>query len=236
MIGTLAPPQSTTDSGAVDGFKKMLPAAVGVLPFATMIGVALGNSPVSNLAGFVGGLLIAGGSAQIAAIGSMTVGTGVIATVVTALMINARGLLYGAALAPSLRHQPTWFRWIAAYGLVDQMFALVSEVVTRSDRYVRSFYLGAMAILWIGFFSGVALGLTVGPVIPESIPLGICIPVMFVSMLVPSLQARPSYIAAILAGVVALAASALLPSGIGLLVAVVAGSGAGILADRTTDA
>lgn len=214
----------------MDGIKQMAPAALGVLPFATMIGVAIGESPLSDLVGFVSGLMVAGGSAHLAATGSITVGTGMLATVLTALMINGRGLIYGAALAPHLREQPRWFRWVAAYGLVDQMYALVSAITHQSHRYVRSFYLAAMALLWTAYMGGVGLGLLVGPVIPASIPLGLSIPIMFLAMLAPGLDARPSYVAAIV-GMATAIAGASLPSGLGLIAGIVVGTIAGAAAE-----
>lgn len=235
MIGTLQRRADTSATGALDGFKQMVPAALGVLPFATMIGVALGESPVSNFAGYVGGFFVAGGSAHLAAIGSMSVGTGMVATIVTALMINARGLVYGAALGPAFRSQPKWFRWVAAYSLVDQMFAVVGGVLERDDRYVRSFYVGAMSVLWTAYFGGVAIGMTVGPVIPSSIPLALCIPVLFLTMLVPGVKSRPSYAAAVVGLAVAILGSDL-PSGVGLVAAIVLGTVAGVIAERWQDA
>jgi predicted branched-subunit amino acid permease len=226
---------TVTSSPALDGVREMAPAAVGVLPFATMIGVAIGASPLSDLGGWISGLIVAGGSAHLAATASITVGAGFLATVVTALLINSRSLIYGALLAPSLRTQPRWFRWVAAYALVDQLYALASSVVDRSDRYVRSYYLSAMGVLWSTYMLGVGAGIVLGPVVPASLPLSLAIPIMFLSMVTPGLTDRPARVAAGV-GLLAAIAGAALPAGTGMLVAIVAGTAAGAVAERRADA
>ena len=75
-------------SPALDGVREMLPVAIGVLPFATMIGVAIGASPMSQIGGWISGLVVAGGSAHLAITASVTAGASFVATVVTALLIN----------------------------------------------------------------------------------------------------------------------------------------------------
>lgn len=222
-------------SAAVEGLRDMVPAAVGVLPFATMIGVAIGASPMSPLFGWVSGLIVAGGSAHLAAVASITVGSSVVATVVTALLINARSLIYGALLAPALTGQPRWFRWVASYALVDQLYALVSGVTDREDGFVRRYYLGAMAILWGAYMAGVAAGILVGPVIPAAIPLALAIPIMFLAMAIPAIGDTPSRVAGGVGLATAVVASSL-PSGIGMVVAILAGTIAGRLVEGRADA
>jgi predicted branched-subunit amino acid permease len=230
MIGVAERSVEEQENPRGDAIKHMMPAAIGVLPFATMIGVAIGDSPMSEMVGFVGGLVIAGGSAHLAATTSITVGAGLFVTVATALLIHARGLIYSAALAPAMRSQPRWFRWVAAYGLVDQMFVLASAVADRSREYVRTYYIAAMTLLWTAYIGGVGVGLLAGPVIPPWIPLGISIPVIFLVMLVPTLDRTPAHAAAIVGMTVAALGSGL-PSGFGLIVGIAAGTVAGVVVE-----
>jgi len=230
MILTERSGAGVASGGAFDGLRQMAPAAVGVLPFATMIGVAIGESPLSNGIGFVGGLVVAGGSAHLAATSSITAGAGLLATVAVALMVNARGLIYGAALAPVLNRQPRWFRWVAAYGLVDQMYALVSAIGHRDARYVRAFYLTALVVLWSAYMTGVGAGIVLGPIVPASVPLEMAIPIMFLALLVPSLGTRPSHVA-VLVGMAVAVMGAGLPAGLGLIAGIVAGTVAGAVSE-----
>lgn len=232
---TLAARLPRFSAPALRGMRDMLPGAVGVLPFATMIGVAIGASPMSEFGAWAAGLVVAGGSAHLAVTASVTVGTGFLATVVTALAINARSLIYGALLAPSLRTQPRWFRWVAAYALVDQLYALTTTITDRDDRYIRQHYLGAMALLWATYMTGVGLGIVAGPIIPASIPLSLAIPIMFLAMVIPAVTSRPSQVAAGVAMGAAIAGAAL-PAGVGMVGAIVVGTVAGALAEGRTNA
>jgi len=220
---------------ALDGVREMMPAAVGVLPFATMIGVAIGASPMSQVGGWVAGLVVAGGSAHLAVTASITVGASFLATVVTALLINSRSLIYGALLAPSLRSQPRWFRWVAAYALVDQLYALAAGVSHRDDSYFRRYYLAAMGVLWSAYMLGVGAGIVLGPVIPDSIPLSLAIPIMFLSMVIPAVTTRPARVAAVVGMGTAIVAASL-PAGLGMVVAIVVGTVAGSIAEGRPDA
>ncbi len=222
-------------SAALDGMRQMVPAAVGVLPFATMIGVAVGASPLSSVLGWVAGLVVAGGSAHLAITASVTVGAGFVATVATALLINSRTLIYGALLAPALRSQPRWFKWVAAYALVDQLYAAVSSVTDREPRYVREYYLGGMAVLWPTYMAGVAAGIVMGPVLPTAIPLALAIPILFLAMILPSLADRPAKAAALTAMTAAMLGSAL-PAGVGMLIGIAAGVAAGAAVEARADA
>lgn len=214
-----------------DGFRDMFPAAVGVLPFAVMIGVAVGASPMSDLGGWVSGLVIAGGSAHLAIASSITVGAGFVATVATALAINARSLIYGALLAPSMRTQPRWFQWFVSYSLVDQIYALVATVAHRDDRYVRRYHVAAMSTMWSAYMLGVGTGVVMGPVIPAAIPLSLSIPIIFLAMVIPTVTDRPAKVAAMVAMALAAATSSL-PAGTGMLVAIVAGTASGAITER----
>lgn len=220
---------ATRTRPALDGVLHMAPAAAGIIPFATLIGVAITESPLSDPVGFIAGLVIAGGSAHLAVVGSA--GSAAFLSVLTALMINARGLIYGATLAPAMRDQPRWFRWVAAYGLVDQVFAVVSPVLDRGDRYVRLHYLGAMGTIWTVYMTGVGIGIALGPVVPRSWPLGLAVPIVFVALLAPGVRGRPAAVATVVALSVSVLAAPL-PAGLGLIAAICAGTVAGAVADR----
>lgn len=214
----------------MDGLRDMAPAAIGVLPFATMIGVAVGASPMSDFGGWIAGLIVAGGSAHLALVASITVGTSFVVAAVTALLINARSLIYSALVGPALRCQPRWFQWVAAYALVDQNFVLLSGVLDEDETYVRRYYLAGTGILWGAYMVGVAVGIGVGPVVPPSIPLGLAIPIMFLAMAIPAVSTRPAMVAAAV-GLIAAIIGHPLPAGLGLVAAIVAGTVAGALAE-----
>lgn len=222
----------TSYSGVRRGMADMAPAALGLIPFATMIGVAIVEGRVSDLTGYLGGVLVAGGSAHLAVIGAIDVGAGLLAAVVTAVLIQARGLAYGMALAPKLAGQPRWFRWIASYMLVDQVFVLADAAAHEEPRWFRQYYLSGAALLWVTYFGGLLVGMVLGPVIPESSPLPVVIPMMFAAMLGPTLTSARSVVAAAVAVVTIFTLGPVLPEGAGMVVAMIAGTAAGVATGR----
>jgi predicted branched-subunit amino acid permease len=155
----------------------------------------------------------------------------VAAAIGTALVVNARHLMYSVALAPTFQRQPRWFRWLGPYLLIDQVFALVTiRPEEKPDRF-RSYYLAAGATFWVLWLVVVGVGLIMGPVLPEEWNLELAIPILFIGLLVVGTDTWPEVVAA-LAGAVVTWLAAGLPNRTGLLVGALAGVAAGTLADR----
>jgi hypothetical protein len=97
-----APSTPFTAAGAWRGFVVTQPLAIGGLVYGMTFGIlALGNG-LSLAQAMVMSLTVYSGSGQIAAVGAMHAGAGLFATVATVLLLNARYVLYGAALRPWL--------------------------------------------------------------------------------------------------------------------------------------
>ncbi|MGQ1840134.1 AzlC family ABC transporter permease [Kocuria turfanensis] len=88
------------------------PLVLVVLSFGFVVGSAMRSAGIPVGPGLVVSALIYGGSAHIGALGMVAAGAGAPAVLVAVVIINARWLLYGAALAPHFQHQPAWFRWL----------------------------------------------------------------------------------------------------------------------------
>lgn len=211
--------------------RDMLPLFLGAVPFGVVIGVAIAESDVPNLPGWLSSSLVFGGAAQLTAISLLAAGAPALSAVVGALVVNARHLMYGAALVPRFRGQPRWFRGLGPYVLIDQVFALVSVRDEQEDpAFWRSYYMGAGALAWSMWQVVVAVGLLAGPVLPEGLSLEFAIPVLFIGLVVPTLIRRPALVAA----VTAVAVTTLLhgiPNRGGLLVGALAGVVAGTIVD-----
>lgn len=206
-----------------------VPMLVSAFPFALVLGLAITDSGIGNLVGWSSAPLVFAGAAQLTLITLLGGGAFWLAAVGAALVVNARHAMYSAALAPYFRGQPRWFRWVAPYVLIDQVFALA--ILRRGDdpRTFRTYYLAvgwAFALFW---YVSVALGLLIGPVVPEEWSLEFAIPVMFTGIVVMSLDRFPKLVAAIVGALVAFVAADL-PSRSGLLVGAFAGVAAGYLA------
>lgn len=213
------------------GFIDALPLFVPAFPFGLVIGLAVVESGMNKLVGWSSAPFIFGGAAQLTLISLLGSGAAVAAAITAALVVNARHVMYSAALAPTFQRQPRWFRWLGPYVLIDQLFALVSVRLDDEPDVFRTYYLTAGFTFWALWLITVATGLFVGPIVPAEWNLGFAVPIMFIGLIVIGIGRWPQTIAAIVgAGVTYVAAG--LPSRTGLLVGALVGVMAGTIAER----
>jgi 4-azaleucine resistance transporter AzlC len=215
------------------GVTDALPLYVPAVPFALVIGLAIVESGINLFAGWSGSWLIFGGAAQLTLISLLGSGAAVIAAITAALVVNARHLMYSAALAPTFQKQPTWFRWLGPYVLIDQMFALaVIEEAESDPATFRSYYIGAGLTFWTLWQVTTALGIALGPVVPADWNLEFAVPLLFVGLIVIGIDRSSKLVAALVgAGVTFLFAG--LPNRSGLLIGALAGVLVGTIIART---
>ena len=205
------------------GARDSVAVAVAYLPFGLALGATLGSSHLPAFVAWSTSPLLFGGAAQLLAVQLLAAGTSGVVVVLAALIVNARMLLYGAALAP---HAAAWaarWRWLGAYLLADPVYALTAARFSRPDgggsaRDRLLYYLGVGVALWTAWQAMTGAG-----VLPTSLHLELAAPLTFLLLLLPMLTHRAAYGSAVAGGIVAVAASGL-PLGLGLLV----GAGAGI--------
>jgi 4-azaleucine resistance transporter AzlC len=212
---------------ALVGARDMIPLLLPAIPFGLLIGVAIAESSVPNLAGWFSSSLMFAGAAQLTAITLLGEGAGALAAIVAALTVNARHVMYSAAMVPQFRPQPTWFRRLGPYMLLDQVFAVASTHVGKPDNW-RAYYLGAGTFAWVLWQIVVGVGVLFSPSV--FFDISFVIPAIFLSLLVPALIRRPSAVAALVGGVVT-AAFWQVPNRGGMLIGGVAGIVAGYLAE-----
>lgn len=226
-------PPSPARAGVRAGIHDILPVVVAVMPFAAVLGVAIDRSIVGDLVGVVMAPVIYAGSANLATLSVLDAGGSALAAIGTALIVNARFAMYGAALADRFRDQPRWFRWLGPWLIVDQTFALASARDETDPRWFRGYWLGAGTVLGVGYTALVVVGVVLGAIVPSGAGMELTIPAMFVALAVGQLRDRPALVAA-LTGATVTAVALELPHGLGLLLGALAGVVAGTIARRTS--
>ena len=194
----------------VQGARDTLPIAIGIIPFG----------------------LVAGAS-QLAAIDLLSGGSAIAVAVLTAWLINLRMVMYSAALAPWLSHEPTRNRTAAAYVLTDQAFAL-SITHYGKDTPIEDrlrYYFGVAVPLWLNWQVMTIIGALVGTKIPDDIPLDFAIPLCFLVLLVPTMKDRPTVVAGAVGGVGAVLVAEAGLADASIVLGAVAGIAAGAFAD-----
>jgi len=213
--------------------KESAPLLIPAVPFGFVLGVAISESPLNNGVGVFTSLAIFAGAAQLAFIS--LVGTASIwAAIAAALVINARHVMYSAALSPIFKPQPRWFRWVAPYVLVDQVFALAMQHADDEPAYFRRFYLVTGSMFFSLWITVTILGLFFGSFIPESIQIGFAPAIMFTGLVIFGVTNRPGVIAAAVGASVCFATLGL-PNRVGLLIGAGCGVAAGYVAELVLD-
>ncbi len=217
----------------IDGMRSVAPLLIGVAPFGLIFGVTAAGSAVGGGLGYASSLIIFAGAAQLATVQLLTAGSTAAVVIATALVINARHLMYSAALAPHFREFPSRWRWALPYILTDQAFAVsISRYDSENDPdYKRWFFFGAAVSLWTTWQLTTMAGVVLGASIPETWSLDFAIPLVFLALLVPALRDRPTVVAAVVGGMVALVANDA-SYNLGLLIGALSGIAAGVVAER----
>ncbi|HET8739674.1 MAG TPA: AzlC family ABC transporter permease [Acidimicrobiia bacterium] len=214
------------------GIIDALPLYVPAMPFALVIGLAIVESGINPFVGWSGSWLIFGGAAQLTVVTLLGSGAAGFAIVTAALVIQARHLMYSAALAPAFQRQPPWFRWLGPYFLIDQIFALNSLETDKDPKVFRTYYLASALTLWVLWQVTTAAGLALGPVVPEEWNLEFAVPLLFVALLVLGLDSSPK-LAAAMVGAAVTWLTASMPNRTGLLIGSLAGIAVGALLERS---
>jgi predicted branched-subunit amino acid permease len=224
---TLSPPPVVAEPVIGRAVRDTLPVVLAYAPFGLALGATLAATHLPSWIAWASSPLMFGGAAQLLAVQLLDAGAGAVLVVLGALVVNARMLLYSAALAPHTADWRARWRWLAAYFMADPVYALAITRFTGSDaggpRERRRYYFAVGLVMWPAWLGLTGAGVLLGGVLPASLPLGLAAPLTFLLLLLPMLTSRPAYAAAVTGGAVAVAASGL-PLGLGLL----AGAAAGI--------
>lgn len=215
------------------GARDTVPVIVAYLPLGLTIGAATANADVPPLVAWASSPLLFGGAGQLLSVELLGAGAGAGVTVLAALVVNARFLLYSAALAPHVADWPRRGRWAAAYLLADPVYALVTARFAAPDGPVRArdrmaYYAGVGGTLWSAWLLLTGVGMLLAGMLPAGFRLDLAAPLTFLLLLLPMLHTRVSVVVAA-AGGLAAAASAGLPLGLNVLVGAAAGVTGGVL-------
>ena len=220
----------------LSGIKAELPILLGVIPFGLIYGVlALSVSLPADVALAMSSIVFAG-SAQF--VGTQLIGAGTpgVVIVLTTLVVNLRHMLYSASVAPYLKPLHLKWKWLLAYLLTDEAYAvaithyLQDEVRPTPSANKHWYFLGAGLTLWGTWQVSTAAGIFLGQQVPASWTLDFTLALTFIALVVPTLRDRPSLAAALSAGVVAVLMAGL-PFKLGLLLAALTGILAGLLVE-----
>jgi 4-azaleucine resistance transporter AzlC len=226
-------PMTTPRAAFWAGVRAEAPILLGTAPFGLIFGVIAVRGGVPPSITQAMSSIIFAGSAQFVAANLIGAGVPVQVIIVTVLMINLRHALYSASLAPYVKHLPLRWKWLLAYLLTDEAYAVaITEYQRPSPVHHKHWYfLGAGLALWSSWQASTAVGLLLGAQVPASWSLDFTLPLTFIALVVPALRTRADTAAALTAGILAVVV-ANAPLKLGLVIATICGIGVGLLLDR----
>jgi len=216
------------------GVRDELPILLGVSPFGLIYGVLALSAGLPPFLAFAMSSVVFAGSAQFVAAPLLGAGAPAPLVLATTAVVNLRHLLYGASVAPYLRHLAAGWRCLLAYLLTDEVYAVAISRYGRagaaSAPYRHWYFLGAGLAQWGAWQASTAVGILAGAQIPAGWALDFTVPLTFIALAVPAIVDRPSAAAAVSAAVVAVAAAGW-PYKLGLMAAALVGIGVGLAAE-----
>lgn len=215
------------------GVRAELPLLLGVIPFGMIYGVLAVEAGLPPGAAQVMSSIVFAGSAQFIAAELIGASTPGFVVVLTIFIVNLRHMLYSASVAPYLKPYTNRWKFLLAYLLTDEAYAVSITHLNQAPRdpYRNWYFLGAGLTLWSGWQLSTAAGIFLGVIIPAAWPLDFTLALTFIALLVPAIKDRPSAGAALVGGLTALLAYQL-PYSLGLMAAAVAGILTGSLLER----
>ncbi|MBI3506736.1 MAG: AzlC family ABC transporter permease [Proteobacteria bacterium] len=214
------------------GFKRGFLPAAALSPGNFIYGIAFGllarQETLSLLEAMLMSLLVFSGTAQLTAVSAMGhgyVGIDAIVSIATAiLLLNARYLLYGAALWPWLGTAPTRQILPTLFYLGDASWVMSMRAHAGGERDL-CYVLGAGAATIAPWLLGTLTGSTAGGLLtnPAALGLDFLLVAFSASMGLAMIRARPDRASAVAALVVALAVDRFAPGGWTIVAAGLAG-------------
>lgn len=207
------------------GVRDTLPVYLGIVPFAIIVGVTAVEFGLTAFEITMMSATVYAGAAQLAAILLMAESAHIALVVLTVVMINARFSMYSASLAPMFQSYARLRKAVYAFLVVDPLYALSIPRFRYSEgNRTHWYYFGGGVSLWAAWVLGTAIGAGLDLEVPDAFPVELVLPLVFIGLLFPVVENRPSAATAIVAGGIA-AAAAPLDYNIGLLI----GAGSGLL-------
>ena len=213
------------------GARAILPLSIGAFPFGLAYGVTVVESSMNDLVGWLASFIVLAGAAQLTVSDLIDQGAPWFIVIGTALVINARFMMYSGALAPAFSAFPRRWRIPLAHVMTDQatVTSLLYNLGERQPQKRLAYYVGAGLSFAASWWIGTTIGVVIGATIPSELQVGFAAPLMFIALAVPSVRDRAALIAAAVGFSVTLVAKDA-PMNTGLLIGAATGIAFGMLA------
>ena len=177
----------TTDNGYTlgEGVRDGLPIGLGYLSVSFTFGILAVSKGLSWIQAGLISLFNVTSAGQVAGLGIMTTAGGILAMIISQIVINLRYSLMGIALSQKADKSMTpLLRLLLAYGITDEIFGVA---VSKDKEFGARYFFGLTILPVLGWVAGTVIGAILGQVFPPFLTNALAIGIygMFVSIVMP---------------------------------------------------
>lgn len=207
---------ATEDATLSDGIRAGLPLVLPTFAIGTSFGV-LAEPAIGAVAAIAMSIIVFAGAAQFASVSILAAGGSLASAVSAGLLVNARFLPMGLAVAPALHGGPLQ-RSAEAQTMVDASWALANRGDGTFDRLLM---MGATISQGAAWWGGTIVGAVAGSLLgdPETLGLDALFPAFYLALLAEELRDRTALASALLGAAIAIALVPFTPPGIPVVAA-----------------
>lgn len=219
------------------GAREMSAVSLGIAAWGLVTGVAMVKGGLSIPLALLMTFVVYAGSAQLAALPLMMVGTPVWIVWATALCINLRFVIFSAQWRPYFMQYRLRDRLLLGYFSGDLTYVLFMKKFpeARDDEGQVEYFLGASAANWFSWQVPAVAGILLADVIPTHWGLGFAGVLALLGLTYSLITDRATSLAAVVAGAAAVAAFSL-PFRLHIVVAIAAAVCIGLMIEGGGDA
>lgn len=164
----MTPTVTLSRTGFVDGARASVAVAIGIVVWGISVGVIAGDAGFSGTGAILMSVLVYSGSAQMIAVDMYQHGAGLLAILMSTMLVSLRYVLMGMTMSGWFRSTPRWMCWPGMHYLSDQSWAMTVNQL-RGGRRDIGYFFGLNAGMLVYWVVGTAVGVSVGGWLGESV-------------------------------------------------------------------
>lgn len=206
----------------------ILPLSVATVPWGILCGSLAISAGLTHFQAQLMSLIVFAGAAQLASVSLIAAGGGAASIFSSTFVISSRHLLYSAVFRDEVRNKSFMKRFMIAYFLTDEMFAVTVKYIQEHNHFNTLYSLTAGITFYLIWNLSTLTGILMADLIPnlESFGFEFAIAATFIAIVVPSINNLSTFIAVATSGVSVLALQQIAPN-YALIAATLIGIGCG---------